>query len=139
LSILPSIHFSFNSRVKTKYQKKMKSALVLLSLVAAIAAAPTQISENNVGNIITVGVNADVDVSSQVDVTVLAFLAALMNQQLTVANLGLAAPSEDEIPMAQPSNEIPIVNNEIPQQPQMPRLTPDMILKAKQYLENMKH
>ncbi|KAG5683794.1 hypothetical protein PVAND_013058 [Polypedilum vanderplanki] len=122
-------------------------AIVILSLIAAVSAAPTQISENNVGNIVTVGLNANVDVTSQVDVRVITLLASLLNQQLTIANLGLDVPAAEvesnEIPLVQPINEIPLtsVDSEAPQPPKLPRLsniTPEMIAKAKQYLEKMK-
>lgn len=62
-------------------------AIVLIfCIVAALAqeesAGPVSITGNNIGDIITVGVNANAVVSSNTELNIITMLAALMNQQL---------------------------------------------------------
>jgi hypothetical protein len=47
----------------------MKIVIALLALVVAISAAPTQINDNNVGDIVNVGVKANLDVVNNIDYT----------------------------------------------------------------------
>lgn len=56
-------------------------AITLFALIAAVCAAPTSISDNNVGDIVTVGVNAKLDISSKIDQNIVNVIVALLNQQ----------------------------------------------------------
>lgn len=65
-------------------------AIVLIfCIVAALAqeesVGPVSITGNNIGDIVTVGVNANAVVSSNTELNILTILAALLNQQLLVA------------------------------------------------------
>lgn len=46
----------------------MKIFIVLCAIVAVISAAPTQITDNNVGDIINVGIDADLNLSNKINV-----------------------------------------------------------------------
>jgi hypothetical protein len=91
------------------------TAVFLLALVAAVLAGPVQISDNNVGDIVTVGVNANANLSSEVNVNIISVILALLNQQaLIVAGQdGEASPT--------------------PAQPRF-QITPEMIEKVKSLL-----
>jgi hypothetical protein len=68
-----------------------------LAFVATALAAPVQISDNNVGDIVTVGVNANASISSEVNVNIINAILALLNQQaLIVAGQEGAAPTPAE-------------------------------------------
>lgn len=43
-------------------------AVTLLALIAVVASAPTSIQDNNIGDIITVGINANLEASNHVEV-----------------------------------------------------------------------
>lgn len=61
------------------------TAVFLAFVIAAVAAAPINVSDNNVGDIITVGVNANLDISNQVEQNIIGVILALLNNQsLTV-------------------------------------------------------
>jgi hypothetical protein len=62
------------------------AAFFLLAFIAFIVMAePVKISNNNVGDIVTVGVNANVQLSNEIDVNIVTLLAALLNQQALIA------------------------------------------------------
>lgn len=63
--------------------------LISLALVSAEESAPVEISNNNVGDIVTVHLNANAVLSSQIDQTILSVLVGLMNQQAAVVGTGL--------------------------------------------------
>lgn len=56
-------------------------AITLLAFVVATIAAPTSISDNNIGNIVTVGINANVELSNKIDQTLINLIYARLNQQ----------------------------------------------------------
>ena len=56
-------------------------AIVVIALIAAVSSAPTQITDNNVGDIITIGINADLNLSNKVDVDIVNVIVAALNQQ----------------------------------------------------------
>lgn len=64
-------------------------ALVSLAMVSADESAPVEISNNNVGDIVTVHLNANAVLSSQIDQTILSVLIDLMNQQAVEVGSGL--------------------------------------------------
>ncbi|KAL7024510.1 hypothetical protein ACKWTF_013071 [Chironomus riparius] len=57
-----------------------------LAAIAAIKANPISINGNNVGDIVTVGVNANANLSSDINVNVITALLALVNQQAAIIN-----------------------------------------------------
>jgi len=66
----------------------MKFTIVcFFALIVAISAAPTKISSNNVGDIISVGVNANLDIDSNIDATLVKILGQLINDQQFKFNL----------------------------------------------------
>lgn len=56
-------------------------AVLLLAFIAAVVAGPVSISDNNVGDIVTVGVNANAVLSNKVEQNIIAVIVALLNQQ----------------------------------------------------------
>lgn len=63
----------------------MKFVLLIFVLAVGVYSAPTDISDNNMGDIITVGVKADLDLNNQIDATVIDFLAQFAQLQ----NIGI--------------------------------------------------
>ncbi|CAO1437066.1 unnamed protein product [Diamesa tonsa] len=59
-------------------------AIVVIALIAAVSSAPTQITDNNVGDIITIGINADLNLSNNVDVDIVNVIVGLINQQAAI-------------------------------------------------------
>lgn len=56
-------------------------AITLLAFIAAVYAAPTSISDNNIGNIVTVGVNANLSLDNKVEQNIISVIVALLSQQ----------------------------------------------------------
>ena len=60
----------------------MKFTIIcIFALIVAISAGPTKISSNNVGDIVSVGVKADLNIDSKIDATLVKVLAQLFNDQ----------------------------------------------------------
>lgn len=60
----------------------MKFALLIVATLAVSAlSAPTQITDNNIGDIITVGVKADLELDNKIDATLVNLLASFYNNQ----------------------------------------------------------
>ena len=90
------------------------AAVILLAFVAATIAGPVSIQDNNVGDIVTVGINANAQLTNQVDQTIVNVIMALLNQQaIAVVTSDAAAPVEA---------------------PKIPEITPEMIEKVKAFL-----
>jgi hypothetical protein len=97
-------------------------ALTLLAFVAAVIAGPVSISDNNVGDIVTVGISANAELSNKVDQTFVNVILALLNQQAIVAGDG---NTEEVAPAAAPEvSKLPELN-----------ITPEMIEKVKSFLK----
>lgn len=76
----------------------MKFLILIFALLAVgVFSAPTQISDNNIGDIITVGVKADLNLNSQIDATIVDFLAQFRNLQ----NVGIGGGSRNLNPFSQ--------------------------------------
>lgn len=56
-------------------------AILLLTFIAANYAAPTSISDNNIGNIVSVGVNANLSLDNKIDQNIISVIVALLSQQ----------------------------------------------------------
>lgn len=60
----------------------MKFVLVaIFGVIAAVSAGPMQMSDNNMGDIISVGVNLEADITSSVDQNIVSVIVALLNNQ----------------------------------------------------------
>lgn len=67
---------------------KMKfAAIVLLALIAAVCAAPTSISDNNIGNVVNVGISGSLNLKNEVNQDIVSVIIALLNQQAIVVGL----------------------------------------------------
>lgn len=56
-------------------------AITLLALIAAVVSSPTSISDNNIGDIVTVGVNAKMELSNESNQNIISIIVALLNRQ----------------------------------------------------------
>lgn len=74
-------------------------AIVIFAFIAIANSAPVQISDNNVGDIITVGINANAVLSNQVDANIINVIAGLINQQAIVAALNQNGPTPADVPL----------------------------------------
>jgi hypothetical protein len=95
------------------------AAIVLFAFIATVncqgGEGPTKISGNNVGDIVTVGVNADVDIKNEIDAFLLSLILVAKNQQaLVVAPLNEPAADNN-------------ANSDIPALPQPLAVDPKMI------------
>ena len=63
-------------------------AIILLALIVATSAAPTSISDNNVGDMINVHVNADVDLTNQISMGSISADLVYRNLQSIIFGLG---------------------------------------------------
>lgn len=74
------------------------AAVLLLAFVAAVASGPVSISDNNVGDIVTVGVNANLELSNKVEQNIISVIVALLNQQAIALGQADAAPADGYAP-----------------------------------------
>lgn len=73
---------------------KMKLvAVTLLALIAAVAAGPINVSDNNVGDIVSVGINANLEISNQIEQNIISIIVALLTDQDLNINLPEGWPS----------------------------------------------
>ena len=103
-------------------------AIALFACIAAAVAGPISVSDNNIGNIVTVGLNANAVLSNQVDQTFVNVILALLNQQAVVV-----ATADDIAPVDAPSTEIDTSDSTSPSDEtfKLPEITPEMIEKFK--------
>lgn len=93
-------------------------AILLIAFIAAVYAAPSgpvSISDNNIGDIVTIGVNAKLDISSHIDQNIVNVIVALLNQQILAVG---GADGQDAV-------EAPKI-----------QITPEMIEKVKTMMNN---
>lgn len=55
--------------------------LIFLTFIAATVAGPISVSDNNVGDIVTVGINANLELSNKIEQNIISVIFALLNQQ----------------------------------------------------------
>lgn len=91
----------------------MKFTIVcLFAIIVAINAGPTQITDNNVGDIITVGVNANLDIDNKIDATLVNVLVEILNRQLLRVNpSGIRGNSEPSISPELIQNVVQMLSN----------------------------
>lgn len=68
--------------------------ILLLTFIVAIYASPVKVSDNNIGDIVTVAVNAKVELDNHVHQDIISVIAALINQQALVVALPGQAPAD---------------------------------------------
>lgn len=56
-------------------------AVTLLAFIATACAGPVSVNDNNVGDIVSVKVNADLELSNEVNMNIFNMIVALLNQQ----------------------------------------------------------
>ena len=109
----------------------MKFAIAIFSIFAAFAAiqaGPISVSGNNIGDIVTVGVNANLQATSDINVNIITAILALLNQQAVVINPQAAGD-------AQPINGLSsFITPEMLSEVKNIEITPEMIEGVKQLL-----
>lgn len=77
---------------------KVVAFLIFAISVIAIYSAPTQISENNLGDIVNVNVNAEANISNEVDVTFLQFVLRFLSLERRNALFENGRPVAPDLP-----------------------------------------
>lgn len=96
------------------------AAITLLACIAAVCAAPTSISDNNIGDIVTVDLNANLTLDNNIQQNIFSVIAALLNQQSVVAGSPNIQGADGK-------------SAEIPKLPEFP-ITPEIVAKVKDAL-----
>ena len=89
-------------------------AIVVLALIAVVSCDPIQISDNNVGDIITVGISAKADISNNIDTDIVNVIVALLRQNVDDSNSAVPLVEESEIEVGEPEmvEFVPLVEAE---------------------------
>lgn len=105
--------------------------VILFALFAAVIAGPVSISDNNVGDIVTVGVNANLELSNKIDQHIISIIIKLLNQQAIVI------PDIPERPADRPTPADGHMNAKITKIPDLSQLniTPEMIEKLSKLIQ----
>lgn len=94
------------------------AAITLLAFVAVATSGPVRVSDNNVGDIVTVLVNANAVLENHIDQNIISVIAALLNQQgIVVGGIG---GNDGQVPAQQLPAEL--------------NITPEMIERVKGFL-----
>lgn len=104
-------------------------AITLLAFIAATAAGPISVSNNNVGDIVTVGLNANAVVSSNIEQNIVTLLAALLNQQAIGVSTGSDSADVAETPELHEFNISPEMIEKVKS-----HISPALIEKVKSYM-----
>lgn len=102
----------------------MKFTVAIFAFLAAfvvIEANPISVSNNNVGDIVTVGVNLNAQLSSNIEANIITVLMALVNQQAAIINGEIPATTPTPI---EPSD---VITPELLNQLKNLKITPEMI------------
>jgi hypothetical protein len=101
----------------------------ILAAFAAINANPISVSNNNVGDIVTVGVNANLQATSDINVNIITAILALLNQQALIVSPQAAGD-------VQPESILPsLITPETLTEAKNIKITPEMIEGFKQLLQ----
>ena len=97
---------------------KLIVAVVFIAAFVAVKSesSPVQISGNNVGDVVTVGVNLNGVISSNVNANILTALIAALNQQALIGNVDLP---EGIAPTGENKDEVTVIE-------QLPQGLPDL-------------
>lgn len=96
------------------------AAVIILALIAAVCAAPTSVSDNNIGNIVNVGISGSIDIDNTVNTDITNIIIAILNQQALLVASRNPDDDDDDIGGPTPSK--------------VPKLSPEMIHKLKSML-----
>lgn len=109
----------------------MKLIIVaLLSVIALTSGAPSQITNNNVGDIVNVGVHGTIDFNNQVDLTLVNIILGFLSSQ----NAIVVAPA-DEVEAAQGA-VLADQSAMMADQPSLPKFSPEVLESFKNYLKD---
>lgn len=106
---------------------KLLIVSVIAALIAAASANPIQVSDNNVGDIITVGVNAKLSIDSTVNQDIVSVLFLLLNNQ--TIDVDLFNQIRDLLPLIDTSKVPPQLLTQL-----RDNMTPEMMERAKSLL-----
>lgn len=106
---------------------KLLIVSVMAALIAAASANPIQVSDNNVGDIITVGVNAKLSIDSTVNQDIVSVLFLLLNNQ--TIDVDLFNQIRDLLPLIDTSKVPPQLLTQL-----RDNMTPEMMERAKSLL-----
>lgn len=73
-------------------------AITFMTLVAVAIGGPISVSDNNAGDIITVGVNANLEISNKVEQNILSIILASLSQQTGSISIPEGGPSAPNLP-----------------------------------------
>lgn len=110
----------FSSLIRFQHLKMKFTAVLLLAFAVAVTAGPLSIQDNNVGDIVTVGINANVKLSNQIDQNIVNVIVGILNQQALLVRGGGDGENKD---------------NDVPKWPES-RITPEMIERVREFLAN---
>jgi len=117
-------------------------AITLLAFIVTVCGNPISISGNNIGDIVTVGVSANVSVENQNNSNIFSILAAILSQQTLViatneAEEAAPLPAIEllkQVPVESPK-EVPVeAPKQAPVETPKFKITPEMIEKIKTFL-----
>lgn len=128
----------------------MKFVIAFVAFIAVAIAGPISISDNNVGDIVNVGVGLNAVLSNSVNTNILTALLAMLNQQAVLINGSESAPFENQEQVALPESpvedQLPVVDvlknmltPELISKIKEVKLTPETIERVKAVLKNLKN
>jgi hypothetical protein len=83
------------------------TAFFFLAFVACAFAGPVKITENNVGDIITVGIKGSIDISNEIDQDIVNVIVGILNRQTIGIGGGSDVPTPAEVPQTLKMNITP--------------------------------
>ena len=110
----------------------MKFAVAIFTILAAFAvinANPISVSNNNMGDIVTVGVNANLQATSDINVNIITAILALLNQQALIVSPQAAGDVQP------PTGLSSLITPEMLSEAKKNKITPEMIEGFKQMLQ----
>lgn len=116
--------------------------ITLLACIAAVSANPVNVSNNNIGDIVTVGINANAVLSSQIDQNIFSVIAALLNQQAIGVSAGQnaleeSAPAEAPEEVPEPKDvQVPAASAEVVEQLRK-QISPELVEKFKNFMKQL--
>lgn len=72
------------------------ASIALLALLGTVSCGPISISDNNVGDIVTIGVNLNANIETDINTTIVNALVALLTQ------IGVDKPAQPDVPEPHP-------------------------------------
>lgn len=103
-------------------------AVTLLGLIAVVCGNPVMITDNNIGDIITMNIEGHFEINSEITNTMVNMLMALLNQQAVLVDIDAGEFDADDY--AAPKQPAPAAT---PQKQEF-KLTPEMVERFKSFL-----